>query len=123
MARILIVDDDQGTRDALRRLFEISGHEVAEAMNGLEGLESYRQNPADVVITDLHMPGRDGLEMTSELTREFPDAKVIAISGMGEKHDFDFGRAAEAMGAVRLISKPFDMQELKEAVEELLKGD
>jgi two-component system chemotaxis response regulator CheY len=123
MARVLIIDDDKSTRDALRRAFEIEGYEVEEALNGLEGLERYRQEASDVVITDLHMPGKDGLEMTAELKREFPDAKVIAISAMSQSHNYDFKRAAEAMGAERLIEKPFRIAEVMQTVQEVLGGD
>lgn len=123
MARILIIDDDKATRDALRRAFERAGHDVEEAMDGLEGLERYRAQASDVVITDLHMPGRDGLEMTAELKREFPDAKVIAISAMGQSHNYDFERAALAMGAAKLIEKPFSISDVMRTVEELLAGD
>ena len=65
---------------ALRRILERAGYEVAEAPGGREGIARYRQEPADVVITDILMPEKDGLEVIREIKREFPDVKTIAMS-------------------------------------------
>ena len=85
MASILIIDDDDAVRGLLRSVLEAEGYEVTEAANGRQGLNQYRLKPTDLVITDNHMPEMNGLVMLRELTREFPDATVIAISGGGEK--------------------------------------
>lgn len=85
MASILIIDDEEIIRALLRSVLEGAGYEVTEAANGRIGLELYRQNPRDLVITDILMPELNGLDMLLELTREFLRAKVIAISGAGEE--------------------------------------
>ena len=90
MATILIIDDEEIIRVLLRFALEAAGYEVTEAANGRQGLELYRNRPADLIITDIVMPEMNGLDMVLELTREFLHAKVIAISGAGgEKNVLD----------------------------------
>ena len=114
MAMILIIDDEETIRVLLRSALQAEGYEVAEAVNGREGLERYRGRPADLVITDIVMPELNGLDMLLELTREFLYAKVIAISGAGEgKHFLD---VAKLLGARQTFQKPFSMPQLLSAV-------
>jgi two-component system response regulator (stage 0 sporulation protein F) len=114
MATILIIDDEEIIRVLLRSALEAAGHEVVEAANGREGLDLYRRRPADLVITDIIMPGLNGLDMLLELTREFLHAKVIAISGAGgEKNVLD---VAKLLGARQTFQKPFSMPHLLGAV-------
>jgi DNA-binding NtrC family response regulator len=114
MATILIIDDEEVVRILLRSALEAAGYEVTEAANGREGLELYRQRPANLVITDILMPEMSGLDMLLELTREFLDAKVIAISGAGaEKNVLD---VAKLLGARQTFQKPFSMAHLLGAV-------
>ena len=114
MATILIIDDEEIIRVLLRSALVAAGHEVVEAANGREGLELYRRRPADLVITDIIMPGLNGLDMLLELTREFLQAKVIAISGAGgEKNVLD---VAKLLGARQTFQKPFSMPHLLGAV-------
>jgi len=114
MATILIIDDEEIVRVLLRSALEAAGYEVTEAANGREGLELYRQRPTNLVITDILMPEMNGLDMLLELTREFLDAKVIAISGAGvEKHVLD---VAKLLGARQTFQKPFSMPHLLGAV-------
>ncbi|HWF62512.1 MAG TPA: response regulator [Nitrospira sp.] len=105
MANILIVDDDAPTRAVLRDILEEDGHEIREAADGQVGLALYRKTPADLVITDILMPGRDGMEVTLALTREFLDARVIAMTGA--TGDQNFLNVAKLFGARRVIQKPF----------------
>jgi len=113
-ATILIIDDEEIIRVLLRSALVAAGHEVVEAANGREGLELYRRRPADLVITDIIMPGLNGLDMLLELTREFLQAKVIAISGAGgEKNVLD---VAKLLGARQTFQKPFSMPHLLGAV-------
>ena len=119
MARILIVDDDPGVRELLKNALMWEGHEVAEAPNGNLGIASYRAQGADVVITDLLMPEKEGMEMIRELQKEDPNVKVIAISGGGIKGT-DYLPLAKDLGAVATFQKPFRMQEIIEAVENAL---
>ena len=114
MASILIIDDEEIIRALLRSVLEAAGYEVTEATNGREGLELYRHRPTDLVITDIVMPELNGLDMLLELTREFLDAKVIAISGAGEeKNVLD---VAKLLGARQTFQKPFSVPDLLGAV-------
>ena len=114
MATILIIDDEEIIRVLLRSALEEAGYEVTEAANGREGLELYRHRQTDLVITDILMPELNGLDMLLELTREFLDAKVIAISGAGEeKNVVD---VAKLLGARQTFQKPFSLPLLLGAV-------
>ena len=114
MATILIIDDEEIIRVLLRFALEAAGYEVTEAANGRQGLELYRHRPTDLVITDIVMPELNGLDMLLELTREFLQAKVIAISGAGEeKNVLD---VAKLLGARQTVQKPFSMPHLLGAV-------
>jgi len=114
MASILIIDDEEPVRALLRFALEAAGYQVTEAANGRQGLELYRQRPADLVITDMLMPELNGLDVLLELTREFLHAKVIAISGAGgEQNVLD---AAKLLGVRQTLQKPFSMPQLLGAV-------
>jgi two-component system response regulator (stage 0 sporulation protein F) len=114
MATILIIDHDQPIRALLRTALEAAGHEVMGAANGRVGLTLYRHRPADLVITDIVMPDTNGLDTLLELTREFMQAKVIAISdGGGERYDLD---VAKLLGARQIFNKPLNMMVLLDAV-------
>lgn len=121
MANILVIDDELDTRRLLRRMLEGAGHEVVEALDGEEGLRQYRVKPSDLVVMDLLMPGMDGLTTINELLREFPDAKIVAISGGGGRH-LDLLPKALELGAVRAFGKPFDVPVLLKTVDELIDG-
>ncbi|OGW50128.1 MAG: hypothetical protein A2V62_05165 [Nitrospirae bacterium RBG_19FT_COMBO_58_9] len=114
MASILIIDDDEPIRVLLCRILEEDGHEVREAANGQMGLILYRQEPADLVITDILMPERDGMEVTLALTREFLDAKVIAMSGATEA--WSLLNVAKLFGARQVMQKPFTVEEVRRLV-------
>jgi CheY-like chemotaxis protein len=120
MAHILIIDDDDQFRTMLRQLIERNGHEVEEASGGKEGIQLYRENPTDLIITDLIMPGKDGIETIQELKKEFPDIKIIAISGGGRLGPQDYLHLAKMLGARRTLTKPIDLPELLKAIDELL---
>jgi DNA-binding NtrC family response regulator len=114
MATILVIDDQEPIRSLLRTALEGDGHEVLEASNGRLGLELYRERSADLIITDIVMPEMEGLEMMLVLTRNFPNVKVIAMSGGLESE----GRlnVAKRLGARQTFLKPFDMGKLLSAV-------
>jgi len=114
MAMILVIDDQEIIRVLLRSALEAAGYEVMEAANGREGLDLYRKKPVDLVITDILMPELNGLDMLMELTREFLDAKVIAISGAGgERNVLD---VAKLLGARQTFPKPFSIPDLLSVV-------
>jgi YesN/AraC family two-component response regulator len=111
---MLIIDDEASIRVLLRSTFEVAGYEVMEAPNGRIGLERYRQRPTDLVITDIAMPEMNGLDMILELTREFLDSKVIAISDAGEQQNvLD---VAKLLGARQTFQKPLSLPQFLGAV-------
>ena len=81
MPRILVIDDNAAIRELLRIVLEGEGYEVIEAADGAEGLQRYQAAPTDLVITDLQMPGMDGLELLMALQRMVPTPVLMAISG------------------------------------------
>jgi YesN/AraC family two-component response regulator len=101
-------------------ILEREGHEVMDAPDGKVGIELYRKEPADVVITDIIMPDKEGLETIMDLRREYPEVKVIAISGGGRVKSGDYLHMAAKFGAQLTLTKPFEQEELLEAVRELL---
>ena len=116
MAQILIIDDDYDVRRAVRKVLEREGHDVIEALNGEEGAKLYGKFPVDLVITDILMPEKDGVEVLLELRSDHPDIKAIVISGEGQ----EFLPAAEEFGALRTLSKPFKPSKLIQVVREVL---
>jgi DNA-binding NtrC family response regulator len=120
MARILVVDDDDQIRALLRVTLEREGHEVVEAADGNIALTLYHQSPADLVITDIIMPEKEGIEMIMELRRSDPEVKIIAISGGGSMNPVSYLKWASEFGAQRSFTKPIDREDLLTAVGELL---
>lgn len=120
MDHILIIDDDDQFRAMLYEMLERSGYEVTEASDGKEGIKFYRENPTDLIITDLIMPEKEGIETIQELKQDFSDVKIIAISGGGRVGPEDYLQLAKMLGAQRTLTKPVDRDELLKVVEELL---
>jgi CheY-like chemotaxis protein len=121
MARILLIDDDAVARGMLKKLLEDAGHHVQEGADGAVGMKLFREDPADVVITDIVMPEKEGIETIIELRREFPDVKIIAVSGGGDRLSSDSClRTAEVAGASRILAKPLNVSDLLSSVDELL---
>ena len=123
MARILIIDDESQIRSMLRLMLERVGYEVIEAADGMEGIRQYRDNPADLIITDLIMPNKDGIGMIIELKKEFPQVKIIAMSGGGVNRPEGYLDGAKKLGATCTLTKPIDRDEMINAVKETLKAD
>ena len=125
MATILLVDDDDGVRDILHRTLVAAGHEVEDAVNGDVALAAYRRQPRDVVITDLVMPEKNGLETIMELRRLNPAVKIVAMSGGGRTLGLGqlYLESASLFGAGRILAKPFTSAALLTAVNEVLGGD
>lgn len=121
MAQILIIDDDSQIRELLIKALLREGYEVVDAPNGKVGISLFRKSPSDVVITDLLMPEKEGIETIMELRRDFPGVKIIAISGGG----YGIGaetqlRLARKIGACNTFTKPFKLKDLSDAVRQLL---
>lgn len=117
MSRILVVDDDTQVREILRKRLEKSGFEVGEASDGEAALNSYRDAPADVVITDLVMPGRGGQGLIRDLRREFPQVRIVAISGALDHDVPSLLQEADRLGALKTLPKPFTSEQLREAID------
>jgi CheY-like chemotaxis protein len=120
VAKILIIDDDPAMRDVLRRALERDGHHVVTARDGGEGLMIYRSAPCDVVVTDLYMPVKDGIETIQEMRAEFPGARIIAMSGGAATGDMGPLMDARLLGADIALPKPFALEALSRAVAALL---
>ena len=116
MARILVIDDDYEIRLALKKLLERDGHEVLQASNGKEGARVYGTESLDLIITDLLMPEKDGVEVLLDLRTNHPETKAIVISGEGQ----EFLPAAEDFGALHTFSKPFNGKEVIATVRRIL---
>jgi len=118
MATILVIDDEDSIRHLLKDVLEKANHRVLEARDGREGLSLYQKNKVDLVLMDILMPGTDGLEATLQLTREYLDARIIAMTGA--QGDRNFLDVAKLFGARRVFEKPFDLTKMVEAVNEEL---
>ena len=120
MRRILVIDDDDQTRRMLRQALERAGYEVIEARDGREGVQRYHTSSADLILTDVMMPGKEGIEAIFALQHEATPVKIIAMSGGGYMGDLTFLQIAERVGARRTFEKPFELRELLEAIREVL---
>ncbi len=121
MARIVLVEDTDLLREALRVSLERAGHEIVTAASGL-GIEGVvAQHKADLVITDMLMPRRDGVETILALRRRHPNLRIIAMSGGGNRGNLDLGMARK-LGVSATLTKPFEPQELVARVAEILAG-
>ena len=129
MGSILIIDDEEDIRDALQMVLESVGHEVKVASNGNEAVELQRGEPADLIITDVIMPGKDGVDTIKEIKQEFPGIRIIAISGGGGVQPTEYVpeaitttaylAAAKEAGADMVFTKPFERKDLIQAVDDL----
>ena len=119
MARILIIDDEEPFLRSLSIAVSKAGHVVMEASNGDEAARLFRANPADLVLTDIVMPGNDGLGFIMEVRRDFPTIPIVAMSG-GITNSPLYLKLAERLGARKVFQKPFAVTELLKAIEDLL---
>ena len=118
--RILIVDDDPGIRRALHILLCREGYQVTQARDGREALRLWRDHGGDLVITDLHMPEKNGFETIVELMSHSPGMRIIAMSGGGQTKRLDLLADAMMLGAVLTIEKPFTLNEMMSMVRQAL---
>ena|SRR5947209_20629652 len=119
MARILVIDDEQSVIAAVEQALKLAGHEVIWASGGPQGLRRYSEDSADLVITDMYMPGQDGIGVIVEFRKLAPDLPIIAMSGNPKG---DTLMIAKNLGAVGILEKPFEIKQLLDLVEMALKG-
>ena len=129
MGSILIVDDEEDIRDALTMVLEGAGYDVMVASNGNEAVKLQREQPVDLIITDIIMPEKDGVSTIKELRQKFPGIRIIAISGGGGVQPLEYVpdaitttaylAAAKEAGADRVFTKPFERKDMIKAVDEL----
>jgi DNA-binding NtrC family response regulator len=120
MTKILVIDDDALVRTTLEYLLRDAGYEIATAEDGVRGMAMFRSEQPDLVITDIIMPEQEGIQTVIEMRKAKPDAKIIAISGSRRIGNADFLKMARSLGAMDVLSKPFDADELLTIVENCL---
>jgi CheY-like chemotaxis protein len=118
VARILLIDDEPSVRRTIHQMLERAGHDVVEAGDGIEGLRLSRSARPELVITDLLMPGKEGIETIRDLRRETPALPILVISGNAEAALYL--EIATLLGARASLAKPFRSAELLAAVDGLL---
>jgi DNA-binding response OmpR family regulator len=123
MARILLIDDDAPFRSMLSQTLAHFGHTVTQACNGREGLNLLARDPADLVITDVVMPEKEGMEVLMELREQRPQPKIIVISGGGRVSAEEYLGFAKLLGAGATLTKPFSNEALLAAIAQLLLSD
>ena len=120
MAKILVLDDELSILLMIKKMLEKAGHEVNMALNGKEGMELFEKDRPDLLITDIIMPEKEGLETIFELRRKYPKLKIIAISGGGRISPDGYLPGAKLLGADMIFQKPLDQKEFLQAVSQLL---
>jgi CheY-like chemotaxis protein len=120
--RILVVDDDASIRRTLSILLRKAGYEVTQASDGSEAIRLWRERGGDLVITDLHMPEKDGIETIVELLTHTPGTRIIAMSGGGQTKRLDLLGNVALLGSVLTIDKPFTIAEMMSVVTRALQN-
>ena len=120
--RVLVIEDNEDFRKLALLWFQSYGIEAEGAADGVQGLALQRTRPADVIVTDIFMPEKEGIETIHELRREFPGAKIIAVTGYEPLRNYDVFEVARQAGAVKTFMKPFKFDDLIAAVRELTGG-
>lgn len=120
MLRILLIEDDGPIRELLTRMLVAAGHQVVPAANGAQGLRLWHEQGADLVLTDIQMPGMNGIEVMLELRASAPRLPIIAVSGGARARDVDMLGRAGLLGGVCLLQKPFTSAALRAAIAEAM---
>ncbi|MDQ5984421.1 MAG: Response regulator receiver protein CpdR [Syntrophus sp. SKADARSKE-3] len=121
MKRVLVVDDDDQFRGMLVKLLQKAGYDVAGAENGRVAEAIQQENPFDLIITDIIMPDKEGIETIIGIRKSYPQTMIIAMSGGGRVGPTPYLESARSLGAQMTFSKPFKTSEILEAVRSLLK--
>lgn len=120
--RILVVEDDPTVLQTLQLALTGAGYEVLQARDGAEAIHLWRRSGADLVITDLHMPDKNGLEVILELRAQSRSTPIIAMSDGGRTKQIELLGDAKLLGAIRSIAKPFTLEEMVAAVKQELEA-
>jgi len=120
MKKILVIDDDDMVRTTIVRVLQSQGYQVVTARDGEQGLRVHRREMPDLVITDILMPEKEGIETIMTIKKEQPNARIIAISGGGRFGDADVLEMAKQLGACHSIAKPVEPEELLRSVSRCL---
>ena len=120
MAHVLVTDDEAPIRALVRQILEAVGYEVSEAADGAAGITLLRTHPVALLITDIFMPGQEGIQTIMDVRQHFPQMKVLAISGGAKRSSINMLPEARAFGAHGTLAKPFTRQELLDAVSAVL---
>lgn len=121
MARFLILDDDEDLGSIVEMILQMEGHDTTVLQRADEAFAMQCSRPADVLITDIFMPEQDGLETIQQFRRQFPQVKIIAMSGGGDVlRNVSYLFSARELGAVQVLRKPFEREALLEVVREVL---
>jgi len=116
----VVIDDNAEIRRVIELKLRTQGYKVITAANGKEGLNLIKSKQPDVVITDIVMPEKEGIEVITEVRRDFPNVKIIAMSGGGLIGPHEYLSWTKMMGVQRTFTKPFAINEILEAVNELV---
>ena len=116
---VLILDDDDFVRETICEVVEGFGYRIEAAKDGAAALAAIRKEPPDILITDIIMPGISGLEVIAEIRKNFPEVKIIAISGGGGAKGSDNLSEAAKLGSDWIIPKPIDIKELENVLKQL----
>lgn len=120
MKQILVIDDEPSIRFLLEKMLEREGYAVITAADGEEGMKLFQESSFDLVITDIIMPEKEGIEIIMEIKKKYPDIPVIAISGGGFNSPQSYLNIARAAGAAAVLEKPVEKETLLSQVQNLL---
>ena len=121
LKKILIVDDEPSVLKMLRKMLKDLAEEILEAENGEQALEMCQEHNVDLIITDIVMPKKHGIDLIMEIKKSFPKLPIVAISGGGGVSGrFDYLEIAELLGANNILQKPFEAADLRDAVNKIL---
>ncbi len=123
MNKVLVVDDEEPLRFSIRTILETQDYDVVEASNGNEAIAQVVKENPDLVIMDIIMPEKEGIETILELRSKYPNLRIIAMSGGGRLHAEEFLMVARGLHIVGTLKKPFQLQDLLDMVEKALEKE
>lgn len=123
MVRILVVDDEPSVCSMVAAMLEPDGYDMIAAGSGVEAVDACKEVPVDLIITDIVMPNKNGIDLIMQVKKEYPGIPVIAISGGGGiAGRFDYLEIAKLVGADNILKKPFELEELRSTVSNVIKN-